>query len=102
MVAEVEKVVGELIVMALVLSVPSVTLPYAARALPVLTVTGALAVIADVKVLAAATARVLELLVPIMTFPKALRGFPGEMLTAALAVTGAVDAKVVAALMAKV
>ena len=97
--AEVENVVGELIAMALVLSVPSVTLPYAARALPVLMVKGASAVMADVKVLAAATVRLLELLVPIITLPKALREFPAETVTAAFAVTGAVDAKVVAALM---
>ena len=95
-VAEVEKVVGELMLTVLLLSVPSATLPYAENALPVLTVTGALAITAALKVVAAATVKVLELSVPTTAFPRALKMFPAVMLTGAAAVTA--EAKLVAAL----
>ena len=97
-VAAEEKVVGELTVIVLLLSVPSVTLPYAEKVFPALTVTGALAVTAAPRVVTAATVNVLALLVPNTVFPKLLRVFPAVTLTAALAVMGAVDAKVVTAL----
>ena len=95
-VAEGAKVVGELMLTVLLLSVPSNTLPSAAKALPVLTVTGALAMTAARNVVAAATVKVLELSVPRMAFPRALRMFPAVMVTGAAAVTAA--AKLVAAL----
>ena len=96
MVADAEKVVGELMLNVLLLSVPSTTLPNAANKLPVLTVTGALATAAARNVVAAATDKVLELSVPRMAFPRALRLFPAVMVTGAAAVTAA--AKLVAAL----
>ena len=95
-VAEEEKVVGELMLTVLLVSVPSTILPYAANRFPVLTVTGALAVTAARKVVAAATVKVLELSVPMTALPRALKLFPAVMLTGAVAVTA--DAKRVAAL----
>ena len=99
-VAAVENVVGELTLTVLVLSVPSTTLPLAVNALPVLTVTGALAMTAARKVVAAATDRVLELSVPRTVFPRALRLFPAVMVIGAIAVTAV--ARVVAAFTASV
>ena len=95
-VADAKKVVGELMLTVLLLSVPSTTLPYAAKALPVLMVTGALAVAGAWKVVPAATVKVLELSVPMTALPRALRRFPAVMMTGAAAVTAA--AKLVAAL----
>lgn len=67
------KVVGELIVTVLVASVPRTTFPLAARVLPALTVTAALAVTGPAKVLAAFTVRLWAEVVPKIELPVAVR-----------------------------
>ena len=59
----------------LALLLPMIALPLAVNALPALTVTGALAVTAAAKVVAALTTSICELVVPIAVLPEVLSVF---------------------------
>ena len=98
MVAAAANVVGALMATKLAGPEPRVTLSRALKALPVVTVTAALAMTADAKVVAAATFKVLLLFVPTEALPKAENKLPPATVRAAFAVIGAVTEKVVAAL----